>query len=272
MDGSIPPVIGASFEGAQALERKIDQLMKLMGENVTLQRIAELEAGNICRFGHHGREVALTLPDAQRDYLQRTVLNHRTFYETRQLGLLYDKGIVTPGTTVCDVGANFGNHTVYFGAILRAGRVIAFEPQDYSFKALRQNMALNGIDTGRAVNAMVGPVAGHGRLISFNPSNLGATSYKSDPNGEVPMVCLDEALSAEEQARLSLLKIDVEGMEKDVLWGATELLGRYRPAIWVGTVPRSGALALMKEFLAPFGYISEALSPNDHLFTAQPKS
>lgn len=271
MDGSIPPDFdGVQVAGTRALERKIDQLVKLMGENVNLQRIAELESGMVCRFGHMGHEVQLALPEAQRDYLQRAILSHRTFYESRQLGLLYARRIVTPGTTVCDVGANIGNHSVYFGTVLKAGKVVAFEPQAAAFATLQRNLHLNGIDAGRAVNAMVGPVEGHGRLMNFNPSNHGATTYRSDPTGDVPMVALDEALSLEERARLSLIKIDVEGMEKDVLWGATELLGRYRPAIWVGTVPRTRALALIKEFLAPFGYTPEALSPNDHLFTAPP--
>ncbi len=267
MDGSTAE---AGTAANDALGRKIDQLIRLTTESVTLQRIALLEMpGSICRFGHNGVEVALSLPDAQRDYVQKQILNHRSFYETRQLTELSRRGIVRRGATVCDVGANIGNHSVYFGRILGAQQVIAFEPQPHCHETLLFNFALNGLGDERVINAMVGPTSGAGRLTAFNPVNYGGTTFAPDDAGDVPMVSLDDALTPREQAEVSLIKIDVEKMEMAVLQGATGLLSRHAPPLWIELLAKDDAYERAVQFLAPFGYTADGLSPTDFLFTAK---
>jgi FkbM family methyltransferase len=142
--------------------------------------------------------------------------------------------IVRPGQTVLDVGANFGTHTLWLAqAVGPAGLVYAFEPQRIVFQTLCANLALNGILNVRAYQAALGAQPGSitvPPLDYHRPNNFGGVSL--DPRGvgeEVPLLTVDGlALDA-----CQLMKIDVEGMEGDVLAGAEQTIRRLRPVLYV---------------------------------------
>ena len=125
---------------------RLDQLIRLMDEQVHLQRVALLEAGHTLRFNGPGAaRIAFSLPDAQDDYLQRVILRTRGFYEARLLAMVAALGLVGPQSVVCDIGAKIGNHTVYFAKVMGAAKVLAFEPQAHCHSTLTDNIALNGL-------------------------------------------------------------------------------------------------------------------------------
>jgi hypothetical protein len=68
----------------------------------------------------------------------------------------------------------------------------------------------------------------------------------------VPIVALDEAF---DRARLDLVKIDVEGMEMDVLAGAARTLGRFRPLLYVENEHPEASPALLQR-LADLDYVA----------------
>ena len=108
------------------LNRKVDQMLRLMDDQVHLQKVSLLEAGHMLRFnGPKGRRISLSLPDAQDDYVQRVILRTRSFYEVRLLATVEAMGIVGKDSVVCDVGANIGNHTIYFGTADQATTFLA---------------------------------------------------------------------------------------------------------------------------------------------------
>src|SRR5271165_6466052 len=60
---------------------------------------------------------------------------------------------VRPGMVVLDIGAHVGFFTLMFArAVGGNGAVFAFEPIPLTFAILKQNLALNGIDTVEAIN------------------------------------------------------------------------------------------------------------------------
>lgn len=127
-----------------------------------------------------------------------------------------------PDDLFVDVGANVGSYTV-LAAKVAGARVVAFEPIGSTFRALSDNIALNGI-LGRvdARRECVGRARGVVRM----SSNLDTINHVvvDGANGgssvEVPLVCLDEALDATP----FLVKLDVEGYELEALRGAERLL------------------------------------------------
>jgi FkbM family methyltransferase len=257
--------------GLEAVNAKLGQMIRLLDEQVALQRASFLEDGHILRFfAPGGTRVALSLPDARHDYVQRTILRSGTFFEAPLLARVAALNLIGNSSTVLDVGANIGNHSVFFGAVLGARRLIAFEPQAHCAQTLATNLALNGLE-GRATihRSLVGAAPGQGRMIGFQPRNLGGTSFASDAQGGLPLTSLDAAIAADDRGNVDFIKIDVEGMQMEVLRGATDLLSEQAPALWIELRDADEARAEAERFLARFGYGARQISPTDFLFTAR---
>lgn len=250
------------------LNAKLDLMLRLLDEQLMLQRVALLEDGHVLRFAHGGaQDIALSLPNAQDDYVQRIILKTRNFYEHRLLATVQGMNLIDPTTTVCDIGANIGNHSVFFGKVLGARQVLAFEPQANVYATLCRNLELNGLTDALAYNCLVGAKSGRGEVTRFNPRNLGGTAFAPAKDGPVPMVALDDLIDADEMKALGFIKIDTEGMHMDVLQGAKKILKARKPAIWIELLQRDNCFAEAAKFLDGFGYGSVQIGPNDHIFT-----
>lgn len=265
--GIVPtPVSGDASDPLVALSAKLDQMIRLNEESIHLQRVALLEQGHILRFHAGLTPIALSLPDAQEDYVQRTVLRNRQFFETKLLAMVQDLKVIKPTDTVCDIGANIGNTSVFFGKVLGARRVLAFEPLPQAYTTLCRNLELNGLSDALAYNCMVGPTSGRGDVARFNPRNLGATSFAPAKSGPIPMVALDDLIEAEELQGLGFIKVDVEGMHLDVLNGAKKVVKAFRPTIWVALTNHNADYAATAKLLGGLGYTAIRIGPNDHIF------
>jgi FkbM family methyltransferase len=139
-----------------------------------------------------------------------------------------------PGMTVAEFGANIGIHTVSIAQMVGPqGRVLAFEPQRSVFQIMCANLALNGLEQVEPHWAAAGGTSGHlhvPRLDSQVPSNFGGLSLAANnqEGDHVRLVTLDSF----ELHACHLLKIDVEGMESEVLVGAEQTIRRFRPIIY----------------------------------------
>jgi FkbM family methyltransferase len=87
--------------------------------------------------------------------------------------------VFLPGTAFIDVGANIGNHSVFFAAILNAS-VYAFEPFPPNHALLELNIAANGLDDGIiASHHGIGEITGTATLHPGQPDNFGTTRLSS---------------------------------------------------------------------------------------------
>ncbi len=142
--------------------------------------------------------------------------------------------LLQPGTTAVEVGANIGAHTISIAQFVGPqGRVLAFEPQRSIFQLLCANLALNGIEQVEAHWAAAGSTLGTiavPRLDSRARQNFGALEIGGpQPGDQVRLVTLDSF----ELPACHLIKIDVEGMEAEVIRGASETIRRHKPVIYV---------------------------------------
>jgi FkbM family methyltransferase len=142
-------------------------------------------------------------------------------------------GLVRPGMLVVEVGSNIGAHTVHLAKLVgENGGVVAFEAQRVIFQMLCANLALNGIENTDAKCMAVGAAPGEivvPRLDYRGDNNFGGIALGGDDGDAVEMIAIDNLLLP----ACHLMKIDVEGMEKQVLEGARQTIGRFRPYLYV---------------------------------------
>lgn len=155
------------------------------------------------------------------DYVQRKIW-YRCF-EPAQRRIA--QRLISPGDTVVDVGAHVGFYTLLFARLVGpSGTVHAFEP--VMGDVLERNIELNGYRNVVVHRVAVGAKAGRVRL--ENPS-VGFSSgnwQRGDGRDarEVAQVALDDCL----KDHIAFMKIDVEGMEPDVIEGLSESLADGR--------------------------------------------
>lgn len=138
---------------------------------------------------------------------------------------------LSPGGVCLDIGANIGNHAVSFAD--HFVHVHAFEPNPKALDLLQLNAKLRP-------NITVHPIGLSERaetLEGIQPShNLGGTgvttlSLETGTMVSLPLFPLDEIDLGLGEARITFVKIDVEGLEAQVIRGAAKTLTRHRPVI-----------------------------------------
>lgn len=150
---------------------------------------------------------------------------------------------------ILDIGANIGNHTIYFSQYLEYSTIIAFEPVQENFELLRANTRYrSGIMLrNEAVGAFRGKVA-----LTLNNTNMGACEVTADTKDAtllgrriVQQVRVDDLLLI---PKVTLMKIDVEWYEPEVLKGAQAILQEDHPLILIEDINTEYAKLLPPEY------------------------
>ncbi len=207
---------------------------------------------NLFSFSHQKKLVSLYLPHSN-DHIQRSIKAAKNFYEIEMLKDIASR--TPPGTTIIDIGANIGNHTVYFSLFCGAAKVLSFEPQVEIFHTLVRNIASNaGTEHVQAFNVGLGKEARRAKLGKIDEKNTGMTKIEIDPEGDITVLKLDDVITGlPDLPPISVVKIDVEGMELDVLKGAYRTVSNHRPLIYAeaGT---EAEFSVLQQFFSPLGY------------------
>lgn len=165
--------------------------------------------------------------------------------------------VLRPGDVAVEAGANVGAHTLQLARLVGpGGRVLAFEPQRLCFQALCATMALNSVPHAYCYQVALGSRRGTVRVPQLDPGrpqNFGglALGGPDDAGGgdPVPVAPLDDY----RPDRCRLIKVDVEGMEREVLLGAAATIRSCRPVLYVENDRRERSEALVRHIEA-LGY------------------
>jgi len=169
--------------------------------------------------------------------------------------------LVEPGMVAVDVGACFGIWTLAFAQ--RAKFVHTFEAQRLICNCICGTLALNSIENVFVYNMAVGASSGKIDVPRYDynkPLQVGCVylcprtkhgDMLSDPLGSESVLLAN--LDTFQLPQVDMIKIDVEGMELDVLQGARETLERTRPVLYVETILTDREQ--VKKYLSPMGYI-----------------
>lgn len=147
--------------------------------------------------------------------------------------------LVEPGMTVCDIGANFGQHTIVLSKLVGpTGKVFAIEASPINTEYVRRTVAANECDNVEVIQC---GVWSHKTELTFSHvENAEATSFCSNKDNirkiesnpackyqTIQVSTLDDLIVDD----IDFVKIDIEGAELFAMKGATNFLMRKSPIL-----------------------------------------
>jgi FkbM family methyltransferase len=156
-------------------------------------------------------------------------------YDANILDSLADVLAVIRPEVSLDIGANIGNHTLVIADHSR--RVIAFEPVDFVFQALKRNIEQNQASHVEAVNAGLSDENREAEIFIPDNANLGSSSLEmTEGQGEkfrIRTLVGDQYLAARHAGKIDFIKMDVEGHEAAALMGLRKTIETHQPLLLI---------------------------------------
>ncbi|EJJ3392294.1 FkbM family methyltransferase, partial [Campylobacter coli] len=153
------------------------------------------------------------LPGKDIDYIQKKIYNELIPYEYEMLQDISERA--KKDTIIVDIGSNIGNHSLYLAA--HGFDIYAFEANQELCDIFKMSIELNGFKKIKLHEFGLSDKKETAILDNLNPENLGGQSLKIKDSGNITLSPLDDIKFEKD---VSVLKIDVEGMETKVLHGA----------------------------------------------------
>lgn len=166
------------------------------------------------------------------DCVVSSSLVYSDFPEYREI--LFLRKFLNKNDCIIDIGANVGHISLLLADIVNPENIYMFEPTPVSFSRLQENWNLNGFVTDNLYHCAVG--SRNSTVFIENTDSPATTnsvsSGKTDNSSvEVEQVTLDSNFDLWKEKRIGLIKIDVEGYEREVLEGARKLIQIKRPRV-----------------------------------------
>ena len=143
---------------------------------------------------------------------------------------------LNPGAVFLDIGAHHGVYSVIAAKKLgTTGTVVAFEPSSREYRRLRLHLRLNRLRSVRAEPLALGSAACTQRFFQITSGDNTRGGFRPPASDDrvseisVETVRLDDYVSQFPLKRVDLVKLDVEGGEREVLGGASLVLTKFRP-------------------------------------------
>jgi len=180
-----------------------------------MERLINIEhKGNILPIIHNGKNI-----------MKEIEKNSNHFFEIHMLSEIA-KLPYRPGVCM-DIGANVGNHTIFFSRFCNFDEVWAYEPNPRSFELLQENVKNNCKRTVRLFNCAIGEKR---KRVNFtNHVENPAINKVTKGKGDTLMIPVTTNL------KVSLIKMDVEGYELKAIEGAYDVIDREKPELFIET-------------------------------------
>lgn len=180
---------------------------------------------------------------------------------------------LTESSNVIDVGANIGTHSVYFSKKCNNGNIFAIEPQVYISEFLNTNLLLNGCFNVVPIRAACGSEEKEMRMLNINPFegqkvNYGEFKVNDNEGKGLHTNCITLDSFMKYSIPFHLIKLDVEGLEVDVLNGAVNLINQSKPMLYIEFNNKEGNDALLNKIYSlgyiPYWHVYNKHNTNNH--------
>lgn len=175
----------------------------------------------------------LKIEGIEGDYVFETIREKNNFYENELLNKW--KRYLSDSKVVFDVGANLGNHTLFWAKKLNTDVIYSFEPYIPNFERLLHNVQNNLLDNVYPINKAIGKKEGYTCVKEFHEDNYGGTTLNEEiqSEGEIEVITIDSFVKGKKIESVDFIKIDTEGYEVSVLDGAQKTISKYYPDLWI---------------------------------------
>lgn len=220
--------------------------------------------------------------------LQSPAYWNREMMEGRYDSFIYEaldeRGSIE-AATIWDVGAHIGYHSLAFAVLVGpCGHVVAFEPNPYNAERFRKNLRQNPelIERVSLINYALSNEDGEATFVLSSEVDNGRSSgshltsalvpekqaaYQSFSQIHVRTMRGDTILSRLDYPPPSIIKIDVEGAEFDILKGCEGLLSTHKPILFL-EIHNITLMLYVQEFLFELDY-DLAILESEHSSTSR---
>lgn len=171
-------------------------------------------------------------------------------------------GYLKPGGVFYDIGANVGFFATVAGKLVGPeGAVYAFEPSPVMAECVRRNAASNNFTHLTVVEAAVSSASGEAELQLGDISGKNSIVFdRASGAVKVRVVSIDYMRQRENISPPTVVMVDAEGAEIEILKGMAQTIQQSRPVImvevhWLG----EPFLAYCRENILPLGYTMRPL-------------
>lgn len=175
----------------------------------------------------------LLIEGMEGDYVFETLKKQNNFYENAILEkwLPYMKD----SKFLLDIGANIGNHTLFWSQNINYAAIYSFEPFPANYERLVNNVANNSLKNVFPSNCGVGACKGYTSILRFSEENYGATALDTQisDSGDIKIIDIDSFVSEYGLNQIDFVKIDTEGFEESVLSGMRQTIELHYPDLWI---------------------------------------
>ena len=187
------------------------------------------ELNHRIRYQFAGKEIVVTVGDVERSFIVESYTEFVRYYTLMNEREILEDLVseLSRSDSFTDIGANVGVYSVYADSQLKDNRIEAFEPHPANVQALNRNLDHNGIQARVHECALADQ---EGELL-LEPSGEDAgegehalTTDESESGIEVDVQTLDGVVAEGNASQPTVVKIDVEGAELDVIKGGRETL------------------------------------------------
>lgn len=166
-----------------------------------------------------------------------------------------------------DVGSNVGIFSLIGSQVFK--NVHSFEPMKQNFLNLQNNIKINNIKNIKAYNCALGSKFEYGQIV-LNKYNSGGSKVKKNTKKDENSIKIFN-LDKLQIKNVSLIKIDVEGSELDVLKGSKNTINFFSPTIFVEVSSKLTNIKKISSFLGEDYKIFSVVKyknkiPNDMMF------
>jgi FkbM family methyltransferase len=136
----------------------------------------------------------------------------------------YLKNFISDNSIVIDIGANIGQFNIFCKKYLNSKKVYSFEPVNKTYRYLKKNCKENVFNVAISTKKRI--------LFYFSSFSVWASAIKPKANNIKPEIVngmtLDSIAAIQKLPMIDLLKIDVEGAEKDALLASKRVIKKSR--------------------------------------------